>query len=135
MVNFGPPETVPERFRDRKFYQHNPTVTLMRTTAEENAELGDEIGRKVAAATGPAAILLPLRGVSAIDREGQPFDDPRRGSPVRRASGDSAARSNCWNWTPHQRPRLRRSGRPEADRPDAASWAANDRFPNARRSD
>lgn len=76
MVNFGPPETVPEKFRGRRFYQHNPTVTLMRTTPAENAELGRQIGRKVAATTGPAAILLPLRGVSAIDRDGQPFDDP-----------------------------------------------------------
>jgi uncharacterized protein (UPF0261 family) len=76
MVNFGPPETVPERFKERKFYQHNPTVTLMRTTVDENRELGTEIGRKAAAATGPTAILLPLKGVSAIDREGKPFDDP-----------------------------------------------------------
>lgn len=77
MVNFGPPETVPERFRGRKFHQHNPTVTLMRTTVEENTRLGEEIGRKVAASRGPAAILFPLRGVSAIDREGHPFDDPQ----------------------------------------------------------
>ncbi len=83
MVNFGPiqpttglPETVPEKFRDRKFYRHNPTVTLMRTTPEENHKLGEEIGRKAAAAMGPTTILLPLRGVSAIDRTGQPFDDP-----------------------------------------------------------
>ena len=76
MVNFGPRETVPEKFRDRKFHVHNATVTLMRTTPEENAKLGQEIGRKVAAANGPAAILLPLQGVSAIDRAGQPFDDP-----------------------------------------------------------
>ncbi len=76
MVNFGPPETVPEKFRQRQFYQHNPTVTLMRTTAEENEKLGEEIGRKVAAARGPAAILLPQRGVSAIDRAGEAFDDP-----------------------------------------------------------
>jgi len=75
MVNFGPRDTVPERFRDRKFYQHNPTVTLMRTTAEENRKLGEEIARKAAAATGPTTIILPLRGVSAIDRDGQPFDD------------------------------------------------------------
>lgn len=81
MVNFGPPDTVPERFRGRKFHQHNPTVTLMRTTVEENTRLGEEIGRKVAASRGPAAILFPLRGVSAIDREGQPFDDP----PARQA--------------------------------------------------
>jgi uncharacterized protein (UPF0261 family) len=77
MVNFGPPDTVPEKFRDRKFYQHNPTVTLMRTTVEENAQLGSEIGRKAAAAKGPTAILLPLRGLSAIDAEGKPFHDPQ----------------------------------------------------------
>lgn len=76
MVNFGPPETIPERFRTRRFHQHNPTVTLMRTTADENRKLGEEIARKVAAARGPAALLLPLQGVSAIDRTGQPFDDP-----------------------------------------------------------
>ena len=76
MVNFGPPDTVPAAFRGRHFYQHNPTVTLMRTTVDENASLGEEIGRKVAASRGPAALLLPLRGVSAIDREGQPFADP-----------------------------------------------------------
>ncbi len=76
MVNFGPPETVPEKFKSRKFHQHNPTVTLMRTTPEENAKLGAEIGQKVAAAKGPAAIMLPLRGVSAIDADGKSFDDP-----------------------------------------------------------
>lgn len=76
MVNFGPADTVPEKFNRRKFHIHNPTVTLMRTTPEENAKLGEEIGRKVAASTGPACILLPLQGVSAIDRSGQSFDDP-----------------------------------------------------------
>jgi uncharacterized protein (UPF0261 family) len=73
MVNFGPPETVPEKFRGRRFYQHNPSVTLMRTTPEENDRLGKEIAEKASAARGPTAILVPLRGVSAIDREGQPF--------------------------------------------------------------
>jgi uncharacterized protein (UPF0261 family) len=76
MVNFGPPDTVPEKFRSRKFYQHNPSITLMRTTVDENAKLGAEIGRKVAAAQGPACLLLPLKGVSAIDAEGKAFDDP-----------------------------------------------------------
>lgn len=76
MVNFGPPETVPEKFRPRRFYQHNPTVTLMRTTVEENRQLGEIIGRKAAAARGPTLILLPQQGVSAIDAAGQPFDDP-----------------------------------------------------------
>jgi uncharacterized protein (UPF0261 family) len=73
MVNFGPPETVPEKFKDRRFYQHNPTVTLMRTTPEENDRLGKEIAHKASAAKGPTAVLMPLKGVSAIDAEGKPF--------------------------------------------------------------
>jgi uncharacterized protein (UPF0261 family) len=76
MVNFGPRDTVPEGFKSRKFHVHNASVTLMRTTPDENAQLGLEVGRKVAAAQGPAAILLPLQGVSAIDCSGQPFNDP-----------------------------------------------------------
>jgi uncharacterized protein (UPF0261 family) len=73
MVNFGPPETVPTKYKDRRFYQHNPTVTLMRTTPEENDRIGKEIAEKASAAKGPTAILLPLKGVSAIDAEGKPF--------------------------------------------------------------
>ncbi|MCS6977741.1 MAG: Tm-1-like ATP-binding domain-containing protein [Gemmatales bacterium] len=73
MVNFGPPDTVPEKFQGRRFHQHNPNVTLMRTTPEENDKLGKEIAQKASAAKGPTAILLPLRGVSAIDAEGKPF--------------------------------------------------------------
>jgi uncharacterized protein (UPF0261 family) len=73
MVNFGPPETVPEKFRDRRFYQHNPTVTLMRTTPEENDRLGKEIAHKASAAKGPTALLIPLGGISAIDAPGKPF--------------------------------------------------------------
>src|SRR5688572_13922023 len=69
MVNFGPPETVPEKFRERRFYQHNPTVTLMRTTPEETDQLGKEIAHKASAAKGPTTVLVPLRGVSAIDKE------------------------------------------------------------------
>ncbi len=76
MVNFHARQTVPDRFRDRTFYQHNANVTLMRTTAAENAQIGQEIGRKASQAKGPTAILLPTQGVSAIDRAGQPFDDP-----------------------------------------------------------
>lgn len=76
MVNFGPPDSVPERFGGRTFYQHNPTVTLMRTTAEENARLGQIIAEKANAARGPVSIVLPLRGVSAIDTAGQPFYNP-----------------------------------------------------------
>lgn len=73
MVNFGPRDTVPPRFEGRRFYQHNPTVTLMRTTPEENDRLGKEIAQKASAARGPTTVLVPLRGVSAIDREGEPF--------------------------------------------------------------
>jgi uncharacterized protein (UPF0261 family) len=73
MVNFGPPDTVPEQFKDRTFYQHNPTVTLMRTTVEENAELGKIMGRKLSQAKGPTTVIIPQQGVSAIDQEGQPF--------------------------------------------------------------
>lgn len=76
MVNFQAPETVPKQFAERLFYHHNPTVTLMRTTPEENRAIGREIGQKVAAATGPAALILPRLGVSAIDLQDQPFDDP-----------------------------------------------------------
>jgi uncharacterized protein (UPF0261 family) len=75
MVNFGPRATVPERFEDRLLHVHNPTVTLMRTTAEENAELGRRLARKLNAATGPTVLFLPLRGVSAVDVDGQPFRD------------------------------------------------------------
>jgi uncharacterized protein (UPF0261 family) len=73
MVNFGPPDTVPERFRGRRLHAHNPTVSLMRTTPEEMDQLGKEIAHKASAARGPTAVLVPLRGVSAIDREGGPF--------------------------------------------------------------
>lgn len=76
MVNFGPPETIPTEFKDRKFYRHNPTVTLMRTTPEENRRLGEEICRKASESKGPTCLMLPLQGISAIDRSGQPFDDP-----------------------------------------------------------
>ncbi len=75
MVNFGPPGTVPAAFGGRLFFEHNPTVTLMRTTPEEMAELGARIGRKAAAAKGPVQVFWPDRGVSALDADGQPFRD------------------------------------------------------------
>jgi uncharacterized protein (UPF0261 family) len=76
MVNFGPEDSVPERVRDRQFHVHNPQVTLMRTTAEECAELGQIIAEKLNAATGPTALALPLGGVSMLDVEGEDFYDP-----------------------------------------------------------
>ena len=66
MVNFGPMDTVPEKYRNRRLYKHNPTVTLMRTTPEECAELGRMIVRKLNKAKGPVALFIPLRGVSMI---------------------------------------------------------------------
>jgi uncharacterized protein (UPF0261 family) len=76
MVNFGPRETVPPQFEGRNLYVHNPTVTLMRTTPDECAELGRRIARKLSAATGPTALFVPLKGVSMIATEGGPFHDP-----------------------------------------------------------
>jgi uncharacterized protein (UPF0261 family) len=93
MVNFGPPETVPDKFKGRRFYQHNPTVTLMRTTPDENDQLGKEIAQKASASRGPTAVLVPLRGVSAIDKEGQPFAWPE---------ADAALFQSLRNWmSPH----------------------------------
>jgi uncharacterized protein (UPF0261 family) len=76
MVNFGPRETVPPQFEHRHLYVHNPTVTLMRTTPDECRELGRRVGRKLSAARGPTALFVPLRGISMIAVEGQPFHDP-----------------------------------------------------------
>ena len=73
MVNFGAPETVPAKFGGRRFYPHNPSVTLMRTTPEENAQLGEILARKLSAAKGPVTLILPLGGVSMIDAPGKPF--------------------------------------------------------------
>lgn len=75
MVNFGERDTVPERYAGRDLYIHNPQVTLMRTTAAEAAELGKILAEKVNAYTGPVSVLLPLRAISIISAEGQPFHD------------------------------------------------------------
>ena len=76
MVNFGPRDTVPERYRNRLFVEHNPQVTLMRTTAEENARMGRWIGERLNRMTGPVRLLIPEGGVSALDAPGQPFHAP-----------------------------------------------------------
>ena len=76
MVNFGAPETVPEMYRGRLFYEHNPQVTLMRTTAEENARIGRWIGERLNRMEGQVRFFLPEGGVSALDAPGQAFDDP-----------------------------------------------------------
>jgi len=76
MVNFGPRDSVPDEFEGRQFHVHNPQVTLMRTTPEECAELGEILATRLNAATGPAAVALPLGGVSVLDVEGEDFYDP-----------------------------------------------------------
>jgi uncharacterized protein (UPF0261 family) len=76
MVNFGAPDTVPDRFSSRLFYRHNAQTTLMRTNVEENDRLGRVIADKLNLSKGPTVLLLPLRGISALDAEGEPFDDP-----------------------------------------------------------
>ncbi len=76
MVNFQGFDTVPERYRERNLYRHNPQVTLMRTTVEENREMGAWIAEKLNRCDGPVRFLIPEKGVSAIDAPGQPFYDP-----------------------------------------------------------
>jgi uncharacterized protein (UPF0261 family) len=73
MVNFWAPETVPEKFKDRKFYPHNPNITLMRTTPDECRQLGRIIAEKLNQSTAPVSVLIPLRGLSMIDAESEPF--------------------------------------------------------------
>lgn len=82
MVNFGPPDTVPAKFAGRKFYQHNPQVTLMRTTPEECARLGSILAEKLNHSTGPVTVLLPMRGGSMIGAPGGPFNDPAADSAL-----------------------------------------------------
>ncbi len=76
MVNFGPRDTVPDKFRDRRFVIHNPNVTLMRTTPDENRAIGEWIGARLNQMQGPVRLLLPEGGVSALDAPGKPFHDP-----------------------------------------------------------
>lgn len=76
MVNFWAPETVPAEFEGRTFYPHNPNVTLMRTTVEECRRLGEILAEKINLSVGPVTVLIPKRGVSMIDLEGQAFHLP-----------------------------------------------------------
>ena len=76
MINFGHKNTIPEHHQDRLFYEHNEQVTLMRTTAKENALMGQWIGDKLNRCAGPIRFLIPLKGFSALDKEGAPFWSP-----------------------------------------------------------
>jgi uncharacterized protein (UPF0261 family) len=82
MVNFGPRASVPERYAARQFHIHNAHVTLMRTTPDENARIGTFIVERLNRMQGPLRFLLPLKGVSALDAEGQPFHDPNADSAL-----------------------------------------------------
>ena len=138
MVNFGPMETVPERFRERRLYVHNPTITLMRTTPEECAELGRRIARKLERGPGPVSLFIPLRGISLIAVEGQVLPRPGRGrgAPSPRCARISTTRSTCASSTRiSTTPRLRRHGRPPARAPrDGRDDAAGGARPAAGRS-
>ena len=76
MVNFGEPASVPAKFASRLFYQHNPQVTLMRTTPDEGAQLGRILAEKINRYTAPVTVLLPLRAISIISAPGKPFHSP-----------------------------------------------------------
>ena len=112
MVNFWAPETVPDRYADRRFYRHNANITLMRTTPEECRQIGAWIAERLNACPGPVRFLIPEKGVSALDIEGGAFDDPEadaalfdalrgRARRLARPAADPAAAA-------HQRPGLRR---------------------------
>jgi uncharacterized protein (UPF0261 family) len=73
MCNFWAPETVPAKYKDRLFYQWNPNVTLMRTTQEENAKMGEIFAKKLNSSKGPVAVLIPMGGFSEVDAPGKPF--------------------------------------------------------------
>ncbi|MEV7829810.1 Tm-1-like ATP-binding domain-containing protein [Streptomyces subrutilus] len=77
MVKFGPPQTLPERARYRRVRAHNPSITVIRTTEAECAELGRRVAAKLRAATGPTAVCVPLRGLSTLGAPGGPYHDPR----------------------------------------------------------
>ena len=85
MVNFGQPDSIPERYRSRRLHVHNPQVTLMRTTAEENNRIGRWIGERLNRMDGPVRFFLPEGGVSALDAPGQPFWDPEADAALFRA--------------------------------------------------
>jgi uncharacterized protein (UPF0261 family) len=104
MVNFGPRASLPPAFEGRLVHEHNANVTLMRTTAEECAAIGREIGEKVGASRGPASILLPARGVSALDAEGRAFDDPAARAALLEAVAAPSTTTSTTPSSPRPRP-------------------------------
>ena len=110
MVNFGAPDTVPAHYRSRTLYPHNPQVTLMRTTAEENRRMGRWIGEKLNQMEGQVRFLLPEGGVSALDAPGHAFWDPEADAALfgasRNGAGDGQPADHPAS-APHQRSRFR----------------------------
>lgn len=88
MVNFHSIDSVPEKFLSRNLFKHNPTVTLMRTSAEDCKEIGKRIAEKLNESTAPVLLFLPLKGVSMMDRKGQPFYDPEANNILFKALED-----------------------------------------------
>lgn len=84
-INFGERASLPEKFQDRNIYQHNPTVTLVRTTPEENKQVGEKIAEKLNTSTGPTALLFPLKGNGQLSEEGLPFYDADADERLRQA--------------------------------------------------
>jgi uncharacterized protein (UPF0261 family)/ABC-type branched-subunit amino acid transport system ATPase component len=93
MVNFGPRETVPAKFASRKFVIHNPNVTLMRTTPEENRAIGTWIGERLNQMRGPVRFLIPEGGVSMLDAPGKPFHDPEADHALFEAIGKTMSQA------------------------------------------
>ena len=121
MVNFGAIETVPERFRGRKLHVHNAQVTLMRTTPDENRRCARWIAAKLNRATAPFRVLIPEKGVSALDAPGQPFFDPEADAALFDEL-ESAVVAGTWSVDrpaslPHQRPGVRGGARGELPEP------------------
>jgi uncharacterized protein (UPF0261 family)/ABC-type branched-subunit amino acid transport system ATPase component len=94
MVNFNAPETVPEKYRGRRFYEHNPQITLMRTTVEENIEMGRWIGSRLNEMTGPVRFFLPEGGVSLLDAPGMAFHDPEADAALFNALEDTVRQTS-----------------------------------------
>ena len=103
MVNFGARETVPAQYEGRTFHIHNPNVTLMRTTADENRAMGEWIGARLNACEGPVRFLIPEKGVSLIDAPGMPFHDPDADAALFEALGRTVAQTGSRRLTrlPH----------------------------------
>ncbi|MBP2369655.1 uncharacterized protein (UPF0261 family) [Pseudonocardia parietis] len=101
MVNFGGIATLPERFAGRLVYEHNPNVTLMRTTVEENRAIGQWLARKLNALTGPWLFLLPMGGVSALDAPAQAFHDPEADAALFAVIGSGVSDADRVRLVPH----------------------------------